>query len=78
MMLPNARRPSTTPVQDGQPLLEQDDVGRIARHVDRVVDRDAHVGRAQRGGVVDTVAHAADDVATRAQRELDPVLLPSI
>ncbi len=45
MMLPKLRRPSMTPsCRTLRPLFEQDDVGRVARHVDGVVDRDADVG----------------------------------
>ena len=52
-------------VEDGEPLLKQDDVGRVLGHVDGVLDRDADVGRVERGRVVDAVAQAADDVAAR-------------
>ena len=61
MMLPNTRRPSTTPcLQHQQAVLQQDDVGRLLGDVHRRVDRDAHVGGLERRRVVDAVAQEAD------------------
>ena len=54
------------PVQDVEPLLGQQDVGRLARDVDRVGDGDADVGGVQRGRVVDAVADEPDDVPAAA------------
>ena len=57
-------RPSRTPVdEDVEVLLQQDDVGGLLGHVHGALHRDADVGGVQRRGVVDPVAHVADDVA---------------
>ena len=57
--------------QDAQVLLQQDDVGRLLGDVHGRVDRDADVGRVQGRGVVDPVAHVADDVAGLLEGEED-------
>ena len=49
------------PADRREARLEQDDVGRRARHVGRVVHADPHVRRVQRRRVVDAVAEVADD-----------------
>ena len=75
-VLAKVARPSRTPShQDAQVLLQQDDVGRLLGHVHRVVHRDADVGGVQGRGVVDPVAHVADDVAGLLQGQDDPLLL---
>src|SRR5262249_15995836 len=56
-----------------QALFQQDDIGRLLGDVHGVIDRDAHIGRAQGRGVVDAVAHEADDVAFALER-LDDAL----
>ena len=61
-------------LQDHQALFEQDHVGGFLGDVHGGIDGDAHVGGAQGGGVVDAVAHEADDVAAALQR-LDDALL---
>jgi hypothetical protein len=46
--LPNARRPSEDAVvQNLQALLEEDDVGCVARYVHRGSDRDPHIRRVE-------------------------------
>ena len=62
-------------LQHQQVLLQQDEVGRFLRDIDRVVHRDADVGRAERGCVVDAVAHEADDVTVALERAHDPFLV---
>ena len=70
------RRPSTTPrAQDVEVALQQDDVGALACDVHGLVDRDADVGRVQRGGVVDAVPEVADRVARALERAHDALLL---
>ncbi len=48
-------------------LLQKDDVGGLARHVDGRVDRDAAVALAHGGRVVHAVAHVAHSVSALAQ-----------
>ncbi len=62
-------------LQHHQALLEQDDVGGFLGDVHRGIHRDAHVGLAQRAGVVDAIAHEAHGVAARAQRAHDAHLV---
>ena len=62
-------------MQDTEIPLEQDDVGRLARHLDRGGDGDPHVGGVKGGRVVDAVAQEPHDVAAPFQGEEDPVLL---
>ena len=62
-------------VQHQQDLLQQDHVGRLLGDVHGGVDADAHVGGVEGGGVVDAVAHEADDVLARLQRLDDPLLV---
>ena len=59
---PSRRLAASTP----RSCAEQDDVGRLAGHVGRAVDRDPDVGRVQAGRVVDPVAEKADHVPARA------------
>ena len=61
-------------LDDQQALFEQDDVGRLLGDVHRRVHRDADVGGAERGRVVDAVAEEPDDVLARLQH-LDDALL---
>ena len=55
--------------------FKQDDVGALAGDVHGLIDRDADVGRMQRGGVVDAVAEVADRVARALERAHDALLL---
>ena len=48
---------------------------RLAGHVDRLLDREAGVGRVHGGRVVDAVAQKADDVPHLLERQDDPLLL---
>ena len=58
-----ARRPSMIPfVQYVQPRLQQNDVGRVARHVHRRGYRNSHVCGVQRRRVVDSVSHISHHV----------------
>ncbi len=56
-------------------VLEQHHVGRVPGHVDRGIDRDAHVGRVQCRCVVDAVAQVADHAPALLQRADDALLL---
>ena len=58
-----------------QALFQQNDVGRLLGDIDGGIDGDAHVGRVQRGRVVDAVAHEADDVPLVLERPDDPLLV---
>ena len=53
-------------LDDQEALLEQDDVRRLLRDVDRGVDRDPDVRDAERRRVVDAVAQESDDVLARS------------
>ncbi len=58
-----------------QILLQQHDVGDLLGHVHGALDGEADVGGVQRRGVVDPVAHVADDVARLAQGQDEALLL---
>src|SRR4029450_3393127 len=62
-------------VEDGETLLEQDDIGGVLGDVDRVLHGDPHVGGAEGGRVVDPVTHTSHHVAARAERQHDAILL---
>ena len=76
-MLAKTLRPSSTPSSSTiRSLFQQDDVRRgFLGDVHRGVHRDAHVGGAQRGRVVDAVAHEADDVPLALERPDDALLV---
>ena len=75
-VLAKVRRPSSTPWRStSRSGLQQHDVGALARHVHRLVDRDADIGGVQRRRVVDAVAEKADRVAGALQRAHDALLL---
>ena len=61
-------------LQHHQALLQQDDIGGFLGDIHGVIHRDADIGGAQGGGVVDAVAHEPDDVAF-ALEGLDDALL---
>ena len=61
--------------QDIEVALQEDDVGALAGDVHGLVDRNADVGRVQRGSVVDPVAEVADRVARALERTHDALLL---
>jgi hypothetical protein len=61
--------------QDAQVLVEQDDLGGFLGDVGRGVDREADVGRVQRGRVVDAVAEEAHGVPEPLQGQDQAVLL---
>ena len=66
-MLAKVRRPSSTPSCNTRKITpQQDDVGSLLGDVNGGIDRKAHVGRMQRGCIVDAVAEVTDDVLTRA------------
>ena len=74
--LPKALRPSMMPVcSDRQAVFQKNDLGGVLGDVDGRGDRDADVGRVQRGSVVDAVAEKADDVTSTLERQDDAVLL---
>lgn len=64
--------------QHRQILLQQHDAGRVLGHVDGGVHRDADVGVAQRGRIVDAVAEVADRVAASSQRRDDGLLVQRV
>ena len=68
MMLAKQRRPSITPVvQNGQVLLQQDDLRGVFRHIHAVHDRNADIRGVQRRSIVDAVTDVPDDVPARLQ-----------
>ena len=62
-------------LQNAEILLQQNDVRRVLRDIDRTIDRNAHVRGVQRWRVVDPVAEITDDVAAMPQSKNDAVLL---
>ena len=64
--------------QNVEVALQQDDVGALAGDVDRLVDRDADIGRMQRRRIVDAVAEIADRMPDLLQGADDPLLLLGI
>jgi hypothetical protein len=70
------RRPSSMPSsRTPRSLCSRMKSAELLGHVHRGIHRDAHVGRVQRGRVVDAVAHVADHVAGLLQRQDDALLL---
>ena len=70
------RPPFPHPLQQNlQVFLQQNDVGRFPRHVDRAVDGKPGVGGVQGRGVVDAVPHETDDIAGLFRRQQDALLL---
>ena len=59
-------------------MLQQHEIGGLLGHVHRLVHRDAHVGGVQGRGVVDPVAHVADDVTPLLQGQDDAFLLVGV
>ena len=55
-------------MQHVQILAQQDQVGSFLGNVDGRVDRDADIGRMQRGRIVDAVAEVTDRVPLRFQQ----------
>ena len=62
-------------LENQQTVLQQDDVRRFLGNVHGAVDRNADVGRLQRRGVVDAVAHEADHMTLALQRPDDALLV---
>ena len=58
-----------------QPSLEEDEIGRLPRHVDRLFDRQTGVGGVHGRRVVDAVSEKSDDVPHLLQRENDAFFL---
>ena len=71
------RRPRRIACDDGgEVVVEQDEAGRLARHVGAApAHGDADVRGLERGRVVDAVAGHRHDLAARLQRPHDPQLL---
>ena len=63
--------------EDGEVLLQQDQVGRLLGDVHRVVDADADVASPERCRVVDAVAEKAHHVAQAVQSADDAAPCPS-
>ena len=75
-MLENVRRPFAHAAhQDAEVALEQNDLGGFAGDVDGGIDRDADVGRMERGSVVDAIAQVAHRFARLFQGEDDLLFL---
>ena len=78
-VLANVMRPSSMPSRRiDEVRAQQNEVGGVLCHVDRVVHRYADVGGVQRWRIVDAVAHVTDDVSGLAQRKDDAFLLVRI
>ena len=59
-------------------MLEQHEIGGLLGHVHRLIDRDAHVGGVQGGGVVDAVTHVAHHLTAFLQSQENAFFLVGI
>ena len=62
-------------LQDGQVLLQQDNIRCFFGDVNGIRHRNANVGNMESGGVVDTIAYVSDNVACLFERENEALFL---
>src|SRR5262249_55613716 len=58
-----------------QTFFQQNYIRRLFGNVDRIVDRDANIGRTQRRGVIDAITHKTDDVSLLLQGLDNPLFV---